>query len=80
VFVPENLHHVFRSKTQWSYSGTHGARRAGWCHEFREVILSTHSPVLAAFPDAAIHEVEEWALRRSEWADLDLVRNLKLGQ
>jgi predicted ATPase len=43
-----------------------------------QVILSTHSPVLAAFPDAAIHEVGEWGLRRSEWADLDLVRNLKL--
>jgi predicted ATPase len=43
-----------------------------------QVILSTHSPVLAAFPDAAIHEVGEWGIRRSEWADLDLVRNLKL--
>ncbi|MDN4639900.1 ATP-binding cassette domain-containing protein [Agreia sp. PsM10] len=43
-----------------------------------QVILSTHSPVLAAFPDADIQEVGEWGLRRSEWADLDLVRNLKL--
>lgn len=43
-----------------------------------QVILSTHSPVLAAFPDAAIHEVGEWGLRRSEWAELDLVRNLSL--
>jgi predicted ATPase len=43
-----------------------------------QVLLSTHSPVLAAFPDAAILEVGEWGLRRSEWADLDLVRNLKL--
>jgi predicted ATPase len=42
-----------------------------------QVILSTHSPVLAAFPGAAIHEVGEWGLRRSEWEDLDLVRNLK---
>jgi predicted ATPase len=43
-----------------------------------QVILSTHSPVLAAFPGAVIQEVGEWGLRRSEWGDLDLVRNLQL--
>ena len=43
-----------------------------------QVILSTHSPVLAAFPGAVIYEVGDWGLRRSEWADLDLVRNLSL--
>jgi predicted ATPase len=43
-----------------------------------QVILSTHSPVLAAFPGAVIQEVGAWGLRRSEWADLDLVRNLSL--
>ncbi|SKA79525.1 Predicted ATPase [Agreia bicolorata] len=43
-----------------------------------QVILSTHSPVLAAFPGAVIQEVGEWGLRRAEWADLDLVRNLSL--
>lgn len=43
-----------------------------------QVILSTHSPVLAAFPGAVIQEVGEWGLRRSEWDDLDLVRNLTL--
>ena len=43
-----------------------------------QVILSTHSPVLAAFPGAVIHEVGDWGLRRSEWVDLDLVRNLSL--
>jgi predicted ATPase len=40
-----------------------------------QVILSTHSPVLAAFPGATVIEVGEWGLRRSDWADLDLVRN-----
>ena len=40
-----------------------------------QVLLSTHSPVLAAFPGATIHEVGEWGLRRSAWADLDLVRH-----
>jgi predicted ATPase len=43
-----------------------------------QVILSTHSPVLAAFPGAVIQEVGPWGLRRSEWAELDLVRNLSL--
>lgn len=40
-----------------------------------QVVLSTHSPVLAAFPGAVIHEVGEWGIRRTEWADLDLVRH-----
>ncbi|WP_246036399.1 AAA family ATPase [Cellulomonas telluris] len=39
-----------------------------------QVLLSTHSPLLAALPGAAIWEVGEWGLRRSEWADLDLVQ------
>lgn len=40
-----------------------------------QVVLSTHSPVLAAFPGAVVHEVGEWGVRRSTWADLDLVRD-----
>lgn len=40
-----------------------------------QVVLSTHSPVLAAFPGATIHEVGEWGFRRTEWEELDLVRN-----
>ncbi|PZE86586.1 AAA family ATPase [Curtobacterium sp. MCBD17_032] len=40
-----------------------------------QVVLSTHSPVLAAFPDATVLEVGEWGIRRSDWADLELVRN-----
>ena len=40
-----------------------------------QVILSTHSPVLAAFPGATIHEVGEWGLRRTDWGDLGLVRH-----
>lgn len=38
-----------------------------------QVILSTHSPVLAALPGAQITEVGEWGLRTSAWEDLDLV-------
>lgn len=43
--------------------------------EGSQVILSTHSPVLAAFPGADIYEIGEWGLRPSEYDDLDLVRN-----
>ncbi len=40
-----------------------------------QVLLSTHSPVLAAFPGAAVHEVGPWGIRRTAWQDLDLVRD-----
>jgi predicted ATPase len=39
-----------------------------------QVLLSTHSPVLAALPDAVLYEVGEWGLRPAEYDDLDLVR------
>lgn len=42
-----------------------------------QVILSTHSPVLAALPGAQILEVGPWGLRPQAWEDLDLVGNLK---
>lgn len=38
-----------------------------------QVILSTHSPLLAALPGATIYEVGPWGLRNTEWEDLDLV-------
>ena len=40
-----------------------------------QVIMSTHSPVLAALPGAQILEVGPWGLRQQEWSDLDLVSN-----
>lgn len=43
--------------------------------EGSQVVLSTHSPVLAALPGAQIFEVGEWGLRRSDYDDLELVRN-----
>ncbi|GAA4509116.1 AAA family ATPase [Brevibacterium yomogidense] len=43
-----------------------------------QVVLSTHSPVLAALPGAQIHEVGEWGMRQVEYDDLDLVRNWRL--
>ena len=40
-----------------------------------QVILSTHSPLLAALPNAQIFEVGSWGLRDRQWEDLDLVTN-----
>lgn len=39
-----------------------------------QVIVSTHSPLLAALPGATIWEAGDWGLRPSAWADLDFVR------
>jgi predicted ATPase len=38
-----------------------------------QVLCATHSPVLAALPNARILEVGEWGLRETTWADLELV-------
>jgi predicted ATPase len=40
-----------------------------------QVVMSTHSPVLAALPGAQILEVGPWGLRPRHWDDLDLVTN-----
>lgn len=40
-----------------------------------QVILSTHSPILASIPGAQIYEVGPWGYRICAWDDLDLVRN-----
>ena len=40
-----------------------------------QVLLSTHSPVLAAYPGADLFEIGEWGIRASEYDDLELVRN-----
>ena len=40
-----------------------------------QVILSTHSPVLAAVPGADIYELGEWGMRRSRYDDLEIVDN-----
>jgi predicted ATPase len=42
-----------------------------------QVILATHSPVLAALPGAQIYEAGEWGLRPRYWDELALVRNWK---
>ncbi|HKU03001.1 MAG TPA: ATP-binding cassette domain-containing protein [Arthrobacter sp.] len=40
-----------------------------------QVVMSTHSPVLAALPGASILEVGPWGLRPQAWDDLELVAN-----
>lgn len=38
-----------------------------------QVVLSTHSPVLAALPGARVWEVGAWGLRETPWDETDLV-------
>jgi len=38
-----------------------------------QVILSTHSPVLAALPGAILLEVGDWGIRPTPWAESELV-------
>lgn len=40
-----------------------------------QVVLATHSPVLAALPGARILEFGEHGIRQSEWAELELVQH-----
>ncbi|MHC6229407.1 AAA family ATPase [Arthrobacter sp. MMS24-T111] len=40
-----------------------------------QVIMSTHSPLLAALPGATILEAGPWGLRSRSWAELELVAN-----
>ena len=43
-----------------------------------QVVLSTHSPILAALPGADVFEVGPWGIRGSSYDDLDLVQNWRL--
>jgi predicted ATPase len=47
----------------------------GMVAEGSQVLLSTHSPILAAFPNADIYEIGDWGIRACDYDDLDLVRN-----
>ena len=40
-----------------------------------QVLLATHSPVLAAFPGARVYELDEAGLAVRPWDELDLVRD-----
>ncbi|HEV7166349.1 MAG TPA: AAA family ATPase [Micrococcaceae bacterium] len=42
-----------------------------------QVVMSTHSPLLAALPGAQVYEVGPWGIRPRQWDELDLVENWK---
>ena len=46
--------------------------------EGSQVVLSTHSPLLAALPEADLYELGEWGLRPCAYDDLDMVRNWRM--
>jgi len=43
--------------------------------EGSQVIVATHSPLLAALPGATIIELGEWGMRRTAWDELDIVQS-----
>jgi predicted ATPase len=43
--------------------------------EGSQVIMATHSPLLAALPGATTIELGDWGMRRTGWEDLDIVRS-----
>ena len=40
-----------------------------------QVVVATHSPVVAALPGATLLEVGSWGLRPALWSDLELTAN-----
>ena len=48
----------------------HGVQAAG-----SQVLLATHSPVLAALPGATIYELDDGGFTVREWGELDLVQD-----
>ena len=57
-----------------SFTGTLSlvVQLAGLVGRGAQVVVATHSPVLAALPGARLLEVGPWGLRDAEWADLEL--------
>jgi predicted ATPase len=43
--------------------------------EGSQVVMATHSPVLAALPGATLIEVGPWGMRQAPWEELDLVQS-----
>lgn len=40
-----------------------------------QIVLSTHSPILASLPEALIYECGEWGIKRTSYDDLEMVRH-----
>jgi len=43
-----------------------------------QLIIATHSPVVLAYPDAAIYELGAWGIERRAWAETNTVADLQL--
>lgn len=43
-----------------------------------QVILSTHSPILASLPQAKIYEIGQWGIRPASYDELEMVSNWRL--
>ena len=43
--------------------------------EQSQVIVATHSPIVAAVPGAHLLELGDWGIREAEWADLEIVHS-----
>jgi len=43
--------------------------------EGSQVIVATHSPILASLPDPALYEIGDWGMRETAYDELDLVRS-----
>jgi predicted ATPase len=43
--------------------------------EGSQVIVATHSPIVAAVPGARVLELGDWGIRPAEWADLEIVHS-----
>ncbi|MFG1926828.1 AAA family ATPase [Cryptosporangium sp. NPDC048952] len=43
--------------------------------EGSQIVLATHSPVLASLPGATILELGDWGLRQTPWEELELVES-----
>jgi predicted ATPase len=43
--------------------------------EQSQVIVATHSPIVAAVPGAHVLELGDWGIREAEWTDLEIVHS-----
>lgn len=43
-----------------------------------QVVVATHSPMIAAIPGASLLELGDWGIRAARWDELDLVRHWQL--
>jgi predicted ATPase len=43
-----------------------------------QLVVATHSPIVAAIPGATILELGDWGIRRAQWSDLHIVSEWRL--